>query len=457
MGHSIHGRVGGHVARLIKQDGLAFAGVLTAARVESALRRCEGAFRDRIFSPAVTRWAFLGQVLGADHSCGDAVARGVAWRAAAGLPPCSANTGSYCQARGRLPLGLLQRLLRGLGARLHAQGPDTWRWKGRVVKVVDGTTVSMPDTPANQAAFPQPRTQKPGLGFPIARRVVVFSLACGAALDLAAGPCKGKKSGENSLFRRLIRRLAPGDVVLADRGFSGYCDLALLRQRGVDVVVRKHHRRHTDLRRATRLGRGDHLVIWRKPAQPPDSMSRRMFDALPARMTLRQVTIHLRKKGHRTRTLTRVTSLLDPRTYTRADLAELYRRRWDAELDLRSLKITLRMDVLRCKTPDMIVKELWMHLLAYNAVRLLMAQAADAHEQSPARLSFAGSLQLLRTFHAAGLLTDPATLPTLLHAIAQRIAPYRPGRNEPRAVKRRPKPHPLLQLPRHQARKNVTR
>lgn len=211
-------RMGGHVSvssqvrRLTTCEGLAFSGVLTAAMVGEALQRCGVEFRDRVFNPAVTLWAFVWQTLSADHTCGDAVARVVAWRVAQGRRPCSANTGSYCQARARLPLQLLRDLLRHIGAQLHAQMPADWRWKGRSVKVVDGTTVSMPDTKANQRRFPQPRTQKPGLGFPLARLVAIFSLECGAALDLAVGAYKGKKTGENSLFRGLMGRIEPGDA-----------------------------------------------------------------------------------------------------------------------------------------------------------------------------------------------------------------------------------------------------
>jgi hypothetical protein len=457
----IQDRIRDHLTELAEAPGLAFSQLLPQEMLTETLADCGVEFRNRIYTPVVTLWAFLWQVLSSSHTCEGAVARVVGWRIAEGLGLCSSNNGSYCEARQRLPLQWLKELLQRTGALLHAQVPEDWLWKGRQVTMVDGTTVSMPDTSPNQEAFPQPRTQKPGVGFPIARLVVVFSLACGAALDMALGPYKGKQTGENSLFRRLMKSLVPGDVVLADRCYSGYCDVALLQQHGADVVVRKHQLRKTDLSHGRRLGRDDHVVTWSKPSRCPEGLDQETFDQLPDTLELREVTVHVEQKGQRTRSLTLITTLLDPKAYTASDLAELYRRRWDAEIDLRSLKQTLQMDVLRCQTPEMVEKELWMHLLAYNAVRLLIGEAAVAHNIPPSRLSFSGCLQLLRVFHTQGLLAAAAADPdgpeyaAMLQAIAQRTIPHRPDRHEPRARKRRPKPYPLLQVPREEAREEL--
>jgi hypothetical protein len=352
---------------LHQAPGLPFADLLTAEQIETALRDEAVSFRDRLFSPLVTLWAFLSQVLDPDHSCRAAVARFLAWRAARGLAPGPADTGAYCKACLRLPEGVLARLTRATGRQPQDQAPDSWRWNGRAVKVVDGTTVSMPDTAANQKEFPQSRSQKPGVGFPIARLVVLFSLAVGTALDAALGRYRGKQTGETALFHTLHAHLEPGDVLRADRYYGSYWEIALARGRGADVVCRLHQRRRADFRRGRRLGREDHIVRWAKPKRP-DWMDEATYAALPATLAVREVRVRVRHPGFRTRALVVVTTLLDTEEFPRQDVAVLYRMRWLAELDLRSLKQTLQMDVLRCQSPAMVRKEVWAHLLAYDLV-----------------------------------------------------------------------------------------
>src|SRR5207237_3512768 len=267
---------------------------------------------------------------------------------------------------------------RHVGGELLRQAPAPWRWKGRDVKVVDGTTVSMPDTPANQAAYPQPPNERPGLGFPLARLVVVFSLAVGTVLDAAVGPFAGQRTGEPALFRGLHPGLQAGDVVLADRYFCSYFEIALLQQQGVDAVLRLHQRRPVDFRRGRRLGRDDHVVGWKKPKRPP-WLEEATYARLPDRLELREVRLRGTRPGFRTQTVVVVTTLRNPRDVSRLDLTDLYRRRWHAELDLRSLKQTMQMSILRGKTPPMVRKELWAHFLAYNLIRTVMAQAARQH------------------------------------------------------------------------------
>jgi hypothetical protein len=459
MAHATPSRRTRPAHRLAEQfaraPGLPFADLLPADRVEEALQQERVSFRDRLFSPLVTLWVFLSQVFDPDHSCRAAVSRFLAWRAARGQAPCSADPGAYCKARQRLPEGVLARLTRASGRRPQDQAPQTWRWKGRAVKLVDGTTVSMPDTPANQRAFPQPRTQKPGTGFPMARLVALFSLAVGTVLDMALGPCLGKQTGETALFHGLRDHLEAGDILLADRYYGSYWELALARQGGWDVVCRLHQRRRADFRRGRRLGREDHVVGWAKPKRPA-WMDEATYAALPAELAVRETRVWVRHVGFRTRVLVVATTLLDADAFPGADVAILYRARWYAELGLRALKQTLQMDVLRGQSPAMVRKEVWAHLLAYNLLRGLLAEAAEGAGLFPWQLSFKGAVQAVNGF-AAVLWAAPADeLEELCRRLREAVLRHRvgdrPNRYEPRARKRRPKKFPPLTEPRHQAR-----
>jgi hypothetical protein len=340
-------------------------------------------------------------------------------------------------------------LLRETGRAVEEAAPRQWRWHGHRVLDVDGSTFTMPDTPENQAEYPQVPGQRPGCGFPIARIVVVFSLAVGTVLDAAIGKYRGKQTGENSLFRTLHPLLEAGDVVLADRYFSGWFDLALLEQRGVHAVVRKHQLRRSDFRRGFRLGSDDHVVAWRKPPRP-EWMSQEQYAALPTLLLLREVRVRVQQRGFRSREVLVVTTLLDPDDYSAEALAQLYRRRWQAELNLRSLKCVLQMDQLRCKTPHRVRNEFYMHLVAYNLIRQVMAVAAAHAGVEPWTVSFKGTLQtlgqllpLLETQVATSMWCD-----TLLEAIAAHVVGNRPDRFEPRVRKRRPKKYKLMREPR---------
>ena len=341
---------------------------------------------------------FLGQVLSPDHSCRAAVARLIAHRVARGQRPCSARTGAYCQARQRLPEGFFSAVACSVGRTLDARADRRWLWKGRRVYLFDGTTVSMPDTPENQAAYPLAYNQGPGLGFPIARIGAVISLACGAVLDLGFCRYAGKGQGEVSLLRRLWDVLAPGDVLLGDRLMASWAAIHLLKQRGVDTVSRlnKAHRR-ADFRRGRRLGKDDHLVRWAKPTSIR-SVDRQTYHALPDAITVREARFRVEQPGFRTRSVVVVTTLLDPEQATKEDLASLYRARWNDELDLRSIKSAMQMGVLRGKTPEMVRKEVWAHVLAYNLIRTVMAQAAARQDVVPRSISFTGTLQTLAAF-----------------------------------------------------------
>jgi hypothetical protein len=446
-------------AQFAQKDGLAFADVLPAELIEQLLEQEGANWRDCVFTPELTLWAFLSQVTSADGSCRATVARVLAWLVSRDERPCSPETGPYCKARQRLPEELLKRLMHETGQTLHQQVSEEWRWNGRRVKLVDGTTVTMADTQDNQAEYPQVPGQKPGLGFPIARVLVVFCLASGTVLDAAVGRYKGKQTGETALLRTLEKSFEPGDVLLADRCFSGYCDLVWWQERGVDVVTRLNKRRRCDMRRGKRLGRNDHIVVYRKPTTRPQWMDSEAFASMPDEVLLREVRVRISERGFRTKEVVVVTTLLDHEQYSAADLAQLYRARWNAELDLRSIKITMGMDQLRCKTPEMVRKELWAHLLAYNLIRTVMAQAAVAHDKSPREISFKGTLQTMHAFierlmDSTGETAD-RLYETLLSAIAAHVVGDRPNRIEPRARKRRGKGHPFLSKPRALARRQL--
>lgn len=438
--------------------GLPFREVLTEAQIErtaAAENISFGTGKDDIYSVPVTLWAFVAQAASDQKSCVAAVARILAMRAALGEEPCAAGTGAYCKARAKLSEGLLRRLTRDVGRQLEAETPTAWRCRGRRVVLVDGSTLSMPDTPENQAAYPQSRSQAPGVGFPLARWVALVGLATGAVLDTALGPYRGKKTGETALFRTLLDTLQPGDVIVADRYYCSYWMVALALARGLQVVFRQHQLRQTDFRRGRRLGRDDHVVTWTKP-QRPDWMDRATYQALPATLTLREVRSQVARPGYRVEELVVVTTLTDPATDPAADILDLYEERWHVEIDLRSIKTHMHMEILRCLTPEGVRREIWAHLLAYNLIRQVMAQAAEQHNVTPRQLSFAGAMQILNEFRSLVLTATDADLERLARHILKAIASHRvgdrPGRCEPRKVKRRPKSYSRMLKPRDQER-----
>src|SRR5262245_29729129 len=381
----------------LQKGELPFADVLSSACLAEALAEINRPWKDRIFTPLVTLWVLLGQALNADQSCRAAVARLIAHRAAQGLPPCSSDTGGYCQARGRLPERFFAAVARLVGRNLDARVDRRWLWKGRRVCLFDGSTVSMPDTPANRREYPLVYNQTPGTNFAIARIGALISPSCGAILDLGTCRYAGKGQGEVSLLRRLWDVLRPGDVLLGDRLMSGWVGMYLLKRRGVDTVSRLSAHRRADFRTGRRLGKDDHLVRWEKPTSIR-SVDRQTYNALPDSITVREVRFRVEQPGFRTRSVVVVTTLLDPEQASKEELASLYRARWNNELDLRSIKVTLQMDMLRCKTPEMVRKEIWAHVSAYNLIRTVMAQAAVGEGIPPRSLSFKATLQVLEAF-----------------------------------------------------------
>jgi hypothetical protein len=448
--------------RQFLQDGDSpFSNILSEQIIAKAVTAIETCWLDRIYSPLVTLWVFVGQVLSQDHSCRAAVSRLVAHRVSRGQRACSSETGAYCQARKRLPEKFFSEVARQTGQALDDSTEEQWLWKRRRVLVYDGSTVSMPDTAENQQAYPQPPQQKPGVGFPLARIAAFFSLSCGAVIDLDICRYAGKGNSELGMLRKLWDVLRPGDVMLADRYMCAWHDIFLLKQRGVDSVTRLSVNRRADFRRGQRLGKGDHIVQWPKPGIIR-SIDWPTLKSLPEFLTVRETHVQVAQPGFRSRTIIVVTTLLDATDITATDLAEIYRARWNCELDLRSLKQTMQMDILRCKTPELVRKELWTHVLAYNLIRTIIAQAASAHHAEPRCISFKGAIQTLEAFQPLIAIQGEhdashrrSIYQQLIDAIATHRVADRPDRFEPRQRKRRQKKYDRMMKPRHELKRDI--
>jgi putative transposase len=445
------------LAPFLHADGLPFADVLTAADIAQAFADEQVSFgqtAQAFWTPALTLWTFLSQVLSGIKSCRPAVARAFVTMALT-RAPADLDTGNYCRARAKLPLAVLQRLTLQVGHALEKAAPASWLWHGQHAVLVDGFTVTLADTPENQKAYPQPNTQKPGLGSPLLRAVVLLSLATAAVQGLAVGPYQGKESGETALLRTLLDQLAAGTIVVADRFFCSYFMVALLRAQGVQVVMRLHQRRSCDFRRGRRLGPDDHVVTWHKP-QRPVWMDEATYATLAATLAVREIRKRVTEPGCRVQELVVVTTLLDEAEYSSDDIADLYHQRWHVELDIRVIKTTLKMDELRCLTPLMVAKEIWVHFLGYNLIRKVAAGAALLRGVCPRTISFAASQQVV--LGSWSKLTEATAAEQLLlgrellRVLGKEEVGDRPGRCEPRALKRRPKKQKLLMKPRAEAR-----
>ena len=460
-----HGRFQQQISFLRRQflqdSDLPFAKVLSSASIAKVVESTGLNWRERIFSPVVTLWVFLSQVLSADNSCRAAVARLNAHRVSQGASPGSAATGGYCQARKRLPERFLAAIARHTGKEIEKVVGTPWLWMQRRVLMFDGTIVSMPDTEENQAEYPQPSSQKPGLGFPLARLAAIFSLSTGAIIDLGIGSYSGKNQGELSLLRQLIGVFLPGDVMLADRLMCSWREMVMLKSRGVDVVTRLMPNRSVDFRRGKRLGKGDHIVRWLKPSLRTVDFA---DSDLPEYLDVRETRIRVDHAGFRALTIIIVTTLLDDKLVTAEDLKQLYRARWHNELDLRVLKETLQMDVLCCKTPELIRKEMWAHIISYNLIRAMIAQSAMKHGIEPRTISFKGAMQTLAAYQPilkAIWRNRSKRRIEIYHQVLDAIATHRvgdrPDRFEPRQRKRRDGAYDLLTKPRNQAKREIQR
>jgi hypothetical protein len=453
------------LASFLQHDGLPFADVLPERQIEEAFAEGGANFakeEECIYTPAITLWAFLSQVLFKDEqrSCLAAVSRVLVLLVALERKPCDKNSGAYCRARAKLPEPVIRRLTLEVAEGCESAVPEHWLWHGRHVLLADGTTASMPDTPENQAEYPQHVAQKPGLGFPIVRLVVLVSLATAMVCDMALGPYAGKDTGEPALFRELLEDVDPRTILLADRYYCSYFLIALALLGRRDFVVRLHQRRKIDFHHAERLGKGDHLVVWTRPPRP-DWMDQDAYEPITPSISLRLIEVQVQEPGFRSETLWVATTLADAREYPHEEIAELYRQRWLAELDIRAIKKTMGMDILRCKSPTMVRKEIGICLLAYNLIRKTMLQAALAAGLSPRELSFTAAMQTIAASLGALAWADRELSTRLIAAqlasLAERIVGDRPNRVEPRAVKRRWKPIALLTKPRAEARAELLR
>lgn len=402
-----------------------------------------GNAHDTVFTPLVTLKAFLLQVLSPTGSCKEAVSHILAERLSSGYEANSMNTGPYCKARQRLKLSHLEEGMQSVGRTLHEQAPQSWLWKKHRVVLVDGTTLLMPDTEKNQMRYPQQKVQKAGVGFPIMRLVGLLSLATGTCLGYATGAFQGKGSGETSLFSQLIGGLGKEDLLLADRYYTTYGIMALLLKQKNSFVFRQRPNVKSDFRTGKKLGTKDHLITVKKPPRKPVWMTVSDYAQLPEQLIIREFAVD---------GVIYVTSFLDGKCYRKKELAALYEQRWKVELDFKTIKTHMGMEMLRCLTPQMVDKEVAAHLLAYNLIRANLARAAHSEDKLPRQLSFMATVQLMQ--QTAGIcltLTSKALenlLTPLLKAMAYTVIGNRERSNQPRVVKRRPKPYPLMTRPR---------
>lgn len=419
----------------------------------AALDPAQAGARERPYSVRRTWWCFLWQMLPANATCRQVVGQLQAQLLLTGRHPVDDANSAYCQARLRLPESLFVAALHASAQAADQRVAPAAALQGRVVKVLDGTTLTLPDTPENRRDYPQPTSQKPGVGFPQLHLLVAWSARGGGVLDHVCGPCQ---HGELRLLHQLLPTLTPGDIAIYDRAAGNYVGCALLRAHRVDLISRVN-KRQIDWRHGGRLGPGDRLVTWKKSRQKSPYLTEAAWAALPDEIVVRVIRVRVTQPGFRTRTLALVTTLLDAGAYPAGQIAAAYLRRWRIELCLDDLKTVLGLDALRCKSPAMVHRELLALLVAHNLVRAVMAEAAREHTVPLERLSFTGTLGTLRSCAAASAqATTVAQRRRLWAAMLARLAadlvPLRPDRHEPRVVKRRPKPYPRLDRLRHRYR-----
>lgn len=445
-------------------DGLPFAEILSAERIERIFVKHGCLFGlHGVYTTAIVVWSFLSQVLrdGKEASCQAAVARVVSYCEQLGLDSPSEDTGDYCRARAKLSEEALHELSCEVAEELERASEPSWLWKGKHhAKLIDGFTFTMPDTPKNQAKYPQSKTQKPGVGLPIARAVAIVSLATACVMDLAVGPYKGKETGESALLRSMLGSLAAGDIAVMDRYYCSFMMIALLLLQGTHTCARKHHLRHSDFRRGKRLGKYDHIIVWTRPKRPK-WMDAEAYAQIPETLILRELRYNIVEPGRRTKTIDVITTLTDPEQYTKEDIAELFGFRWNSELDIRSIKSNLNLAHVRCKSPEMVHREIWTTILGYNLIRTTSAGAALLHEKQPRQISFTSTCQyvLASWMQLSSRLIDKAELDDYLAVMLKQIArcevANRPGRLEPRVLKRRRHGYKLMQKPRNQLRREL--
>jgi len=442
--------------KFARDSGLPFGRLLSREYVLSVLEGEGHRFRSRVFCPLVVLWGWLSQCLSQDKSLNEVVSRILAHRVSSGLPACSASSASYSEARMRFPLPVMERIAKDIGRRVHDSADESWNWSGRPVFLADGTGLSMQDTPENQLAYPQSSACAKGLGFPLMRAVALISLSTGAVVDFAFAKHEGKGTGESTLLRSMIGSINAGDILVADRYYPSYFTIAMLLGRGVDLVSVSHHARKVNFRSGHVLGPKDHIGEWEKPSVRPEWMDEATYSAMPATIRVREFVIDIDGRTGRKERAIVVTTITDP-TIPQKELADLYWQRWNCEVDIRSLKHSLHLDILRCKTPEMCKKELWAHVLAWNLLRGTMTESAKVHGVEPRQLSVKGAMQAVESFTPAMMSIDGSE--TLYNAFLSTVSAHRvgnrPGRIEPRFKKRRPAWDQYMTIPRHKSRRRL--
>ncbi len=443
--------------KFANDNGLPFGKILTREYVLSVLEAEGHAYRQGVFCPLVTLWGWLSQCLSQDKSLNEAVTRIIAHRVSTGLPACSASSASYSNARQRFPLSAMERMAKEIGRSVHESAHDGWHWRGREVFLADGTGLSMQDTPENQLAYPQVKSRPQGLGFPIMRAVGLISLSTGAVVDFAYAKHEGKGTGESNLLRSMLGTLNSGDVLVADRCYPSFVTLAELQQRGIDIVSISHVGRHIDFTQGIQLGKCDHIVEWPK-SKRPKWMPKAEYDLLPSTVTVREFSIEIEDREGGKATAVVISSVTDP-TIPQQEISDLYWRRWNCELDFRSIKHSLHLDVLRSKTPEMVAKEIHAHLLAWNLLRGVMTESAKRTGTTPRQLSVKGAMQAVESFTPAMMATGPneALYDAFMTTVSARRVGNRPGRLEPRYKKRRPAWEQYMTIPRNQSHRRLAK
>jgi hypothetical protein len=445
--------------RFARDNGLPFGRLLTRDHVLSVLDGECHDYRARVFCPLVTLWGWLSQCLSQDKSLNEAVSRILAHRVSTGLPACSASSSSYSDARTRFPESAMQLMAKEIGERVHRKADGSWNWHGREVFLVDGTTFSMPDTEENQLAYPKSDPNN-AIGFPIMRAVALVSLATGAVLDIEFAKYAGKGTGEIGLFRKVSQSLPIGSIVVADRYYPTYSTMAGLKARGIDVVSISHAKREVDFTAGHVLGAKDHIVEWTK-GQVRDRINAEAtaaYAALPETVSVREFVIDIDGRGGAKEQAIIVTTMTDP-TIPQKEISDLYWKRWHCELDIRAIKQSLNLDVIRAKSPSMVRKEIWAHLLAYNLLRGMMVESAKRNDVLPRQLSVKGTMQAVESFTPAMMAIDgnEAIYNALLTTVSAHRVGNRPGRQEPRLKKRRPAWKVYMKKPRNQSHRRLTR
>lgn len=443
-------------AVFLQANSLPFGSILSESHIRTVFEKHEGMFGGDVYTTATVLWAFLGQVLqdGKMAACQAAVASIASFQTLRDRPVPTEDTGDYCRARAKLKEEALQELANVVAQGTEQQADKQWLFQGRHAKLVDGFTFTMPDTAKNQAVYPQQKGQALGCGFPIARCVAVISLATACVMDLAIAAYSGKLTGEGALLRQLLGCFRKDDIAVMDRYYCSYMMIALLLNQQVDVCCSKHHTRRSDFRRGKRLGKYDHLILWCRTSRP-DWMDQATYDQIPETLLLRELQYNVTEPGFRTKKMIVITSLTDPAQYSKESIAELYGFRWNVELDIRSIKSNLNLEHARCKSPEMVRRELWTTILAYNLIRTTAASAAAVHQCQPRQISFTSTCQAILANWM--VISNPCTTAELIYRLtlvvlnqiqACRVAD-RPGRIEPRKVKMRPKRYHYMTKPRN--------